>query len=471
MPKLIRDILKKRTERGNYSALFILSCLIAFFISFLPVYGQNDVDSGSDLSVYSDNFNIYKFSNSKHTENITGDFYGIKLRQSSWIGKFSININRSRFDASRFDKIKELSFELRQNSSSAAVNYYGESDWISADAGIRLTAAEEQNIIDYNGGFGIFLQDKNTKNYELSFSVQTPPLGLFAKYDKVNLALKNPLSIFSVGHKIRYRFPYFLLEADYETFTPRQVRNIFEYSLSSLSKFDRWSVNCGYGKDKPVFSGSIEKYSLRSEFGLQKDGLGFGYIKFTKLNYTRFELSYRDTGVDVWGLNLSAKYHYLDAKIIGSIESWPFTGIIESLFLSRLYFRGTAKIEAEEVEGRISYTFGKITFTPQLSIIRIVPDAAIETWQPIFLAIGVSHYVRSGFKIKEAGLAYFRLIIDFTMLGLDFKGSISQILPIYSVNKEISGTGQGFTDPLSSGSEDGGRWFNFSVTLPFAKKR
>jgi len=414
-------------------------------------------------------YNLYSSSDSQKRVLIEGGKYCNKFIFFTKYGDFTIKLNKENFYFYNEDKSTDLIFNIKSIAKSININNYYAYKNISFNAGINYLKIDKQSFFEYNTNVGLFFQNIEEPNLELSYSKSLLPFNLFASYKTENFEIINPFSLYKLNQTLRYKLNKTFFVFNLAKFIPQ---NNFKNSINTI--FNRNSIiNFSLGIEIKNYKQKIkveyEQLNADGSFEFEQENLSYGYLKIENLKLIKNVITYSHK-YENKTLNVSSSYYYLQGNMIGSIESWPFTTVINSLFLNRLYYKLSGKINIQTFDFSICYLFPKITVIPKLSFIRVLPGFTLETWQPVFLVFGKSNYGLSKVNFKEMGIAYLNISAIFYVSKIRFSVDGNQIIPIYSIKeKTVMGTvstAPSTNDTQIKSNSDGGRWFSLQVGIP-----
>jgi len=120
-------------------------------------------------------------------------------------------------------------------------------------------------------------------------------------------------------------------------------------------------------------------------------------------------------------------------RIIGSldgrVESWPFVSVLQSPFAQRANFdiEGTFRLLKVHT-GAIVQLTDWFKMGGGISVLRLIPDLRIESWQPGFLGIGRKAYTDRRLSVEQ---------LDGGMISAGFQMKLGNVAIDYSVNQFI----------------------------------
>lgn len=423
----------------------------------------------SRISVENDYYDLISDNSSTRKTFINGDNFAVNVHLQSILGIFSIEARQNKTNVSHDTMTDGLKFSLQQNIQSIGLKYSRMMKWLSIKSNIEFLKSSDQPLINITGSVGISFQRDKLQNYEIEVRRQHVPFVFATNYETENLTLTNPISFISLDHTFRYHYDPFFLTAEISHSYPQKINDNNFYTINNQANIHSWNVCVNFACDKSRITWEMNEFSMRSEFEFNQHQLNFGYLDINFFGVLKTAISYSvDTGAG-GTLSLAASYYHANGDIIGSLESWPFASVVQSLFMNRVYIRASGALNAQRFETMYAIPGNKFQIIPRLSFIRIVPELTMETWQPIFMAIGVSKYLKSELAIREAGLLYLNIGTNFSRLGVQFTIEANQIIPLYLLSKQTSGLEPSMS---SKGDEnksntDGGRWFRLAIVLPF----
>ncbi|MBI5727766.1 MAG: hypothetical protein HY965_07930, partial [Ignavibacteriales bacterium] len=298
----------------------------------------------------------------------------------------------------------------------------------------------------------------------------TIPLQFRAQYATEQIYFNNPLCFTSVAHA----FSAGTAQQHYDFVYTKK------YPVSSRRKenmsVDNNSVYNEFVFDYTKISGNAElrvqyhNLYLSSDAMLVNRGLSFGNIVLKNLDYNKGEITYSYKPETGSNYSVSGAYYSLRGGVVGSIESWPFTSVINSLFVNRAYFRASGKADAIVLHGTYTYTYGNLHLFPGLSFLHIAPELFTETWQPEFLVFGRKNYNSSKLELKSAGLMLLELNGEYKIKQFHLRLELAQFLPVY-INKQkkqgSTGGTPGSTESPEKVSAGGGSSLRLQLVYAF----
>jgi hypothetical protein len=214
-------------------------------------------------------------------------------------------------------------------------------------------------------------------------------------------------------------------------------------------------------------AGTVE---FRTDLVLKKSDLSFGDLVKGFGKYSHYTVGIH---TDELNLPISVTYSYSQLALsgIGHIESWPFTTLAASIITNRLNYQLSGLIKHHSVEATTDFHFASSSLSAVLSYHRILPDAALEHWEPEFLVFGVKNFTRNPFSISGIHLAGIGFHYEIPIGNISISAYLEQYLPLFiTYRRTISTASPSPSEPAATSSApttDGGRKAGlfFTVTL------
>lgn len=378
--------------------------------------------------------------------------------------KLSITLFRNTYFVSSRASFGGLNVNIKSESTGFMAEYERNLKRLTLFSDLEFIQTDEKKVAGFTVGAKILLINSLNTYYKFSSGINPIPLGVEANYFDESMKMNDPpklmyfTHIFSTKHlATEYTFGY---ENSFSM--PREMDRITGLSLSGFNRevFYRLKTDLKWIKLQLEYRFSRKKYQIIiSERGLE-------FSNFNLSNYKRESVSVNGSFPieDTWKVETEYQYNLFGAYLTGVVESWPFSSIIQSIFINRFYMRLQGSLKYHSLSFDVSNEFktGKINIG--LTYYDIIPDIVTETWQPEFLFLGIKHYKKYIPEIKRAGLisAKIGMIIRLSKhIVSDF--AISQIIPVYlSKNRNTSSSGTIVNQQLPSekiSKVDGGRLF------------
>lgn len=411
----------------------------------------------------SDIFHLYTESAESKDINFTGNRFraaaGLQLNQQ----EFGIGFENQTISLSDLNKLNRLFFSLDQKYKQFALYYRGRYNFLSLSANTNFIQTPQQQYCNYQATAGIYLQHNELPTYEVSVQRTRYPFDFTVAYSTEKMELINPVGFVSIAQTGRYSLAGTELRVGYLTASPLAESHNFPYSINNDAKVSGWSAGIEKKDPKNKYYTTYTNLNCTSSIDGNNNSLLFSNIVLNHFYYYNFNLGWESLA-DAHRYKIEAGMFYGDGKLVGHIESWPFSTVVQSLFVNREYFRFSGILQMERLTGSAAFTFGDIQLLPELSLLRIVPRLQIETWRPQFLVFGIADYSNSTLDIREAGLALVTLKARWTISPFLITLQANQIVPVYTVKTEgPAGSGTPSSTPATKHVVDGGRWFTLVV--------
>jgi hypothetical protein len=139
----------------------------------------------------------------------------------------------------------------------------------------------------------------------------------------------------------------------------------------------------------------------------------------------------------------------IDGSLDGRIESWPFVSLLQSPFSQRANFdiEGTFRLLNAHTGAIVKLT-DWLNMGGGISVLRLIPDLRIESWQAGFLGIGRKAYTDRRLSVEQldGGMISAGFQMRLGDVGIDY--SVNQFVPINLQKTSLpSGTSGIFTAP------------------------
>lgn len=433
-----------------------------------PIFAQSYTGNGFALN----NTQYLWYSEQSAVRNtfIGGDTYQSSLYFHSPVDSIALTLQKSNLWARHSNASSGLQFQLYSSLHSATVQYTRQFDFAAISTGVTAATANNEQLINYSAQLRFCSNSSLVNGYTLVLSRQTIPVSFLAEYESETLQLINPLTINSVTHQYQ-------TEGKSLSFSILYTKN---YGLSdNLAHDNKIDNNVNYSRilatvshrsQNVTVTASAENDYFSGDLLLSHENLSFGYCTVNNFNYYRVSAGCSAADGESSEYNLKAEYYWLSASMIGSIESWPFTSVVNSLFLNRAYFRIAAKASALSIQSEYRYKKNGLTVTPELSFTHINPAITVETWQPEFLVFGVKNFFRNQFEITGIGFAAVSCSASYQKENFTVAAEIMQLAPLY-IHKRLAQTTTPTPQPPGPAAKkttrDGGRTVSFSVRWDF----
>jgi hypothetical protein len=423
----------------------------------------------SEVIVRSHYYDLFSEHTARQKAFVNGGDYSVEIRYCKPFGTFDISADQTAFGLASESRENGLKFSLQGNVRSLAIAYAHSIRWLHVKAKAEFLKTLDEPLCNYEGAVGLSLQNKDMQNYELSFARRRFPFTFSAAYETENVRFIDPVAFMSVGNILQYEYRAVRIHAGFSRSFPHKTADSHLYTLTNGSRMSEWTAGVTVKSDGFDYQADVQQISFHAEMDLNQPGLSFGYFDIDGIDYLRCEASIMHRCEGGNGLSIAARYYHANGNIVGSLESWPFATVVQSLFLNRVYVRASGDITAQEAAAAFSFRKGNVKIDPRCSFFRVVPELTVETWQPLFLAIGVSNYSKSQPAIKEAGLLFLSVTTTVDALGIEFGIDMHQIVPLYSIGQaaaHASAPAPSVPGQQTASTVGGGRWFRLWIGVP-----
>lgn len=436
-------------------------CAVIFFMFVLGIINAFPQDSiKTFLTAENKFFDIYRESSAGKHVFTGGNTTSIGFTMQNDNNLLIVECRQNAFAIKHSDYKTSLGFNLSDNTKLMHLKYQRGFGLLRASVNAEAAHANGEQLLNFATTLDVIFPFSFLNRYAITLSRVTVPLQFRAQYATEQIYFNNPLCFTSVAHV----FSAGTAQQHYEFIYTKK------YPVSSVGKqsmaVDNNSVYNEFIFDYTNVSGNAElrvqyhNLYLSSDAMLINRGLSFGNIVLKNLDYNKGEITYCYKPGTGPNYSVSGAYYSMRGGVVGSLESWPFTSVINSLFVNRAYFRASGKAEAAVLHGTFAYTHGNLQLLPGLSFIHIAPELFTETWQPEFLVFGRKNYDAARLELKSAGLLLLELNGGYKIKQLFCQLELCQFLPVYVNKHKKSGTAGSEPAPAGSGekvSSDGGR--------------
>ncbi len=378
--------------------------------------------------------------------------------------KLSITLFRNTYFVNSRASFGGLNVNIKSESTGFMAEYERNFKRLTLFSDLELIQTDEKNVAGFTIGAKILLINSLNTYYKFSSGINPIPLGVEAKYFEEDMKMNDPpklmyfTHIFSMKHlSTEYTFGY-----ENSFAMPREMDRITGLSLSGFNRevFYILKTNLKWLKLQFEYRFSRKKYQgIILERGLE-------FSNFNLSSYKRESVSVHGSFTigDKWRIDTEYQYNFFGAYLTGVIESWPFSSIIQSIFINRFYMRLQGSLKYHSLSFDVSNEFKKGKINLGLIYYDIIPEIITETWQPEFLFLGIRDYKKYILEIKRAGLIRAKIgtIIRLSKHIMS-EFAISQIIPVYLYkNRNTFSSGTIVNQQLPSekiSQVDGGRLF------------
>ena len=212
---------------------------------------------------------------------------------------------------------------------------------------------------------------------------------------------------------------------------------------------------------------------------------GGGEMDYTDLAFSRHNLVFgtmenawvHATGMDHadTSFDISGSWRFLDGKMVGSVETWPFTSVIVSAIENRYNYRLFGSFRLWSFEGKKWWGSDNIRVSTGISCHILRPAIHLQAWVPAFLVFGFKDYTDTQLDISSAVIGGVFLGAIFTLPVCTIAVQGNQLFPVAITRNATPEPAPG--DPSQpipeaksapTGSHaDGGRWFTVTLSKRF----
>ncbi|MBA4251327.1 MAG: hypothetical protein C0425_06880 [Chlorobiaceae bacterium] len=444
--------------------IFLFTGICETINSQIPVYLPQD--NIFETSVSFNYFDIYR--ERTDISNLTAYYYEAKSGVSYKTDNFrlSLSIEESRF---RFNKISSKhnaldSDVLIKKQSLAPMFQY---NFKNTSATAFLSMEKNNGTSENSYGFNFELKKRILllEKISLQLSKINIPFSASFNYDEDNLHLNKSFPLFILKqsfdfipvHNLQSKIDLYQMWnrrgssfADYHTITQEALFYGFEFR-NDYDKNINLSIKYFEGESDLFFEHRTNLYGESSISNTQILQLEIGIDLTKRLSFLK---------------KLQLGYLNLTSKVVGDMQSWPFTDVVTSIIANRLYYRGECNIDAFYSSLSTDFNLMNIRVSPELTFIHFEANGQIENWQPLFLVFGVKNFSSSPIDILKLGAIHFSLQTKINFEEISLLISAGQLLPIYKVKKAIVTT-PGLPTPSVYKKSDGGRWISMVIIKYF----
>jgi hypothetical protein len=260
--------------------------------------------------------------------------------------------------------------------------------------------------------------------------------------------------------------PKNLLQLNYMTSgnVPKGETNLFDGRDKSES--EGWSASLFQDVQPWRYEMSYDLQRFRSTFDFLHGGTMFGDASLSDALIERVGAGCRLSSAAGSDILFDGSFTTLKGSFVGNLQSWPFLSILQSAITNRINFRFIGSVKYWQIGAEKLLQFESVTLKPRITYYDVRPDIVIQSWQPEFLVIGISHFADNTLDIIHAGLAQLELTVGFHTPIIVAELSGTQFLPIFQYHRAV----QGGVGPAPTPSPDhgevttnGGRWARLTV--------
>lgn len=230
-----------------------------------------------------------------------------------------------------------------------------------------------------------------------------------------------------------------------------------KYLFSSVSSFIK------HYSDKFEILLDMNYTQLDGDLTMYYAGNSFSDNSANKLNLTSIKLSVSNSDNEKLFNSIDVNWIKFNGAFTGNFQSWPFIDVLSSIIANRVYYKGNIKSNLFFSSTKFNLKYEKIGLMPAFSLISIIPEASVESWQPLFLIFGIKDYRKSELTIKNALLGHLSFNINYFSDGYKIDFSFGQLFPIHIWYKTKKTEGGGITGTSEKTKSDGGRWVSLNL--------
>jgi hypothetical protein len=218
---------------------------------------------------------------------------------------------------------------------------------------------------------------------------------------------------------------------------------------------------------KMELSVSYERVTAQSSTDFLHDATTFGEFNLSgvKSEEAMLRCSF-PSSVDEDGSAIHGGYRILDGTLVGDLQSWPFFSVLQSVITNRIYYRLGGSVEYWQAGITHTWRIAPFSVRPAVTYYDVKPNLGIQTWQPLFLTVGVSSFADNQLDVVHAGLAQLEVAVRTELAGISAELYATQFLPLFQTRRAVQGgTGGAPSAPVAEGpaTTTGGRWVTLTV--------
>ncbi|MCF8354790.1 MAG: hypothetical protein K9H48_10085 [Melioribacteraceae bacterium] len=347
-------------------------------------------------------------------------------------GLISFNYRRSENFIRTTNFKSDFDFFLGSNSNTINLSYTKNFGFAAAEFKAGALEAYDNWGVEYQLKTQFYLNLKLLHSISFSFFNRIYPFQIETRYNTDFLSAAHFLKFRGVATGLNFIPAHNSnLKVEYSFSLPGESNLPGKFSAHDNTTINLWYINYQHLFHDFIFSAEYYNLSGTSEITLLSNNASFSVTKLPDiyLNFasTNFTYRWRKNSTS----NISLDYFYLRSKIIGSLQSFPFTSVLQSFILNRIYYRVFANLSIFNITASNEWKFDWLIIEPELSFMDISPDLIIESWQPAYLVFGVSDFYSNRLKIKRIGIGKLGLDLTFPVSDNKIEISLNQYFPVY----------------------------------------
>ncbi len=447
--------------------LFIL--LFAGQVIAAPQVNPDSLPSFGLLSGYSP---VYLLSNKKSSGNstISGSDFIIKGYYKDYDNEFEASLLNRNYTSQTIEHVFKSRFSLDSKTNSVSFRGSKRISLFTVSGDVEGVQSNSQRIVNGELSVGLKYPEYYLRTLSAEYSSNSVPYNFNASYSTANLLVENQVRFSGFNMVVGLGTDKHFLE----------YRNSKSYISPTLRGGDVRVANDGkVTSNSFIINYSLESFNFRidnSNFRVNdktyfyKEGMQFSYLVIPEIFFEKYGISADYYITPNNSFDFSTSYARIKINSVGELDSWPFTTVLESIFLNRLYYRVNGTAVAKWVDFKYKQQIGKWGIEPSVTYCYIRPEINLDTWESSFLIFGGGAMNKSTLNIKSTGLLLLNLSTHYELFDFSLGLSMNQIIPLF-VNKGTTTTSGGTPGPTpaqaaSQNKTDGGRWFEI-----YLKKR
>ena len=405
---------------------------------------------------------VQEFSLTMHGYTVTGSF-------SLGGGRLETLLRRAIFDLNNHNHKTDLDISFFGKNQSLSVGYrlrFGNVE-IAASAEV----SEEHQHLALNGAGSIAVGFPLTilEEIRLGLRQQSQPFDFRTAYLDSELPLSQTMRLTSVEASVVLNLiPNNRLQLHYARSETSPNALTSPFTLRDKTESHEWNASLQQAMGSWHWSLLYDRGTVESTSDFYHEGNTFGESSFSDAHtegvYLRFaRKTEQDEGVGAYG-----GYRTFQGTLVGNLQSWPFFSILQSVIANRINFRMTGSVDYWHVGVENTWHFGSIAVRTSVTYYDVKPDISLQSWQPLFLVVGVSQFTENRLEVIHAGLGQLELAVRLNAGEFDAELRGMQIVPLFQDRRAaeiLPGPSDGGVVRESSVSTDGGRLIQLTVLL------
>ncbi len=204
-----------------------------------------------------------------------------------------------------------------------------------------------------------------------------------------------------------------------------------EFSYQDKYYLQQYASQLEYRLKGTVYKHTMEYNAVDgSELDMLNAGLTFGYLAGGPGHLFQTTLSQEVSG-PAFVHTTTIGYAEGGIKMSGEVESWPFTSVIQSMVVNRMYGKASVSFHSFNVQVNRQQRLAKwCDLSAHVLWYGITPTIEYKTWQPLFLVFGVKNVNQAHSDIRFIHL--FRIGVEpvFHLGVVDLSVALNQYVPI-----------------------------------------